>query len=80
MVMLMRKILWLGVLLAVAPFGARAEILSPDVLIKNTAQEVLVIVKQDKDIQAGSQKRVLELVDAKVLPHFNYPHDPAGCG
>lgn len=45
---------------------------APDELIKNTAQEVLAIVKQDKDIQAGSQKKVLELVDAKVLPHFNF--------
>ena len=51
---------------------AQAELQAPDALIKNTAQEVLAIVKQDKDIQAGSQKKVLELVDAKVLPHFNF--------
>ena len=65
-------ILALGVMLAGAPLGVSAEVQAPDVLIKNTAQEVLAIVKQDKDIQAGSQKRVLELVDAKVLPHFNF--------
>ena len=62
----------LGVMLASAALGVSAEVPAPDVLIKNTAQEVLAIVKQDKDIQAGSQKRVLELVDAKVLPHFNF--------
>ena len=62
----------LGMVLASAAWGASAEIPAPDVLIKNTAQEVLAIVKQDKDIQAGNQKRVLELVDAKVLPHFNF--------
>lgn len=51
---------------------AHAELQAPDALIKNTAQEVLAIVKQDKDMQAGSQKKVLEMVDAKVLPHFNF--------
>ena len=68
----MRKIFWLGVLLTSVSLGASADMTEPDVLIKNTAQEVLDIVRQDKDIQAGNQKRVLDLVDAKVLPHFNF--------
>ncbi|TAN83546.1 MAG: ABC transporter substrate-binding protein [Gallionella sp.] len=51
---------------------AQAEITAPDALISTTVQEVLTIVKQDKDIQAGNQKKILELVDAKVLPHFDF--------
>jgi len=51
---------------------AQAEVIAPDALIKTTVDEVLVIVKQDKDIQAGNQKKILELVDAKVLPHFDF--------
>ena len=51
---------------------AQAEMVAPDVLIKSTAQDVLEIVKQDKDIQAGNQKKILDLVDAKVLPHFDF--------
>ncbi len=51
---------------------AQAEATAPDELIKGTAQDVLEIVKQDKDIQAGNQKKILELVDAKVLPHFDF--------
>ena len=72
--MLMNKIVVLlfTVLSASMSLNVRAEMLGPDVLIKNTSQEVLAIVKQDKDIQAGNQKKVLELVDAKVLPHFNF--------
>lgn len=58
-------------LLCVAGF-AQAEMLAPDVLIKTTADEVVAIVKQDKDIQAGNQKKILALVDAKVLPHFDF--------
>ncbi|MDD5181109.1 MAG: ABC transporter substrate-binding protein [Gallionellaceae bacterium] len=64
----------LGLGLLVASLGARAEVPDPDVLIKNTVQDVLSIVKQDKDIQAGNQKKILELVDAKVLPHFDFEH------
>ncbi len=51
---------------------ARAGTVAPDELIKATAQDVLAIVKQDKDIQAGNQKKILDLVDAKVLPHFDF--------
>jgi phospholipid transport system substrate-binding protein len=62
----------LGMLLMGMSISTRAEIMDPDVLIKNTVRDVLVIVKQDKDIQAGDQKKLLELVDAKVLPHFDF--------
>lgn len=50
----------------------QAEVVAPDVLIRATVQDVVAIVKQDKDIQAGNQKKILELVDAKVLPHFDF--------
>lgn len=51
---------------------ARAEVLPPDALIRNTVDEVITIIKQDKDIQAGDQKKILALVDSKVLPHFDF--------
>lgn len=54
--------------------SVRAEIVAPDALIRDTAQEVVAIVKQDADIKAGNQKKILALVDAKVLPHFNFTH------
>jgi phospholipid transport system substrate-binding protein len=54
-------------------FGvAHAEVIAPDDLIKNTVHEVIGIIKQDKDIQAGDQKKINALVDAKVLPHFDF--------
>lgn len=51
---------------------AQADVVAPDALIKATVQEVITIVKQDKEIQAGNQKKILDLVDAKVLPHFDF--------
>jgi len=44
----------------------------PDVLARTTTQEVLAILKQDKDIRGGNQTKVLKLVEAKVLPNFDF--------
>lgn len=46
--------------------------MAPDALVKETSQDVLEIVKKDKDIQAGSKQKIYALVDAKVLPHFDF--------
>jgi phospholipid transport system substrate-binding protein len=52
--------------------AAGAQDLAPDVLVKNVTEEVLEIVRKDKDIQSGNTRKAIELVDAKVLPHFNF--------
>ena len=44
----------------------------PDQLVKSVTEEVLNIVRNDKDIQSGNAKKAISLVDAKVLPHFNF--------
>lgn len=44
----------------------------PDVLARNTTNEVLAILKADKDIQGGNVQKVYDLVEAKVLPHFDF--------
>ena len=53
---------------------AIADVDSPDVLIKKVSDDVLTIVRQDKDIQSGNTKKAMDLVEAKVLPHFNFQH------
>jgi phospholipid transport system substrate-binding protein len=55
----------------VIPAQASAD-MAPDLLAKNTTQEVLAIVRQDREIQAGNMRKVYDLVDAKVLPHFDF--------
>jgi phospholipid transport system substrate-binding protein len=45
---------------------------APDAMVKRVTDEVLTIVRADKDIQAGNSKKAVELVEAKVLPHFNF--------
>lgn len=51
---------------------ARTATTAPDVLVKNVTNEVIEIVSQDREIQAGNVEKVIDLVEAKVLPHFSF--------
>jgi len=51
---------------------AFADVTPPDVLVKNTATEVLDVIKKDKDIQAGDMKKIVALTEEKILPHFDF--------
>jgi len=53
---------------------AQAQELAPDALVKTITQDVVAILKQDKDIRAGDPKKVSLLVETKVVPHFNFTH------
>lgn len=46
----------------------------PDALVKSTADEVLAILKKDADIKSGDQQKAIQLIDAKVLPHFDFAY------
>lgn len=60
------------VALAVLPGSAAAQDVAPDALVKSVTADVLQIVRTDKDIQSGSTQRAVELVEQKVLPHFDF--------
>jgi phospholipid transport system substrate-binding protein len=45
---------------------------SPDVLVKRTAEDVLSVVKSDKDIQAGNQDKIFTLAEEKIVPNFDF--------
>jgi phospholipid transport system substrate-binding protein len=51
---------------------APADVQAPDVLVKNVTLEVVDIIQKDKDIQAGDRKKVIALIETKVLPNFNF--------
>ncbi|HUW38346.1 MAG TPA: ABC transporter substrate-binding protein [Rhodocyclaceae bacterium] len=69
-------LLTLFMLLQPATAGAQALApdTPPDVLIKSVTNEVLDIVRKDKDIQSGNHQKAIDLVEAKVLPHFDFTH------
>jgi len=47
---------------------------APDALVKSVTNEVLQIIRGDKDIQAGNSKKAIDLIETKVLPNFNFTH------
>ena len=51
---------------------AFAQDAAPDVLVKNVTQEVVALITKDKEIKAGSRAKLIEVIEAKVLPHFNF--------
>ncbi len=53
---------------------ATAQEMAPDVLVRTVSNDVLEIVRKDKDIQAGSTRKAVELAEVKVLPHFDFAH------
>lgn len=70
-----RYVLCLGTLMCLTGAPAHAaEMLAPDALAKSVTQEVLAAVKADKDLQSGNSQKVLRVVEAKVLPHFDFEH------
>ena len=64
--------LLVSVALVVCSSAAVAEIVTPAALVKNTANEVLEIIKNDKDIQAGDMHKINALAEDKVLLHFDF--------
>ena len=52
--------------------GAFAQDVAPDALVKGITQDVIAAIRQDKEIQGGNSRKVADLVEAKILPHFNF--------
>lgn len=69
---MMKKIIALIFATLVATTAQAQE--TPDVLIKQVTEDVLEIVRNDKDIQSGNTQKAIDLVDKKVLPHFDFLH------
>jgi len=66
------KRLFAAVLFCALLAPAFAQDLAPDALVKNVTQEVVQLITQDKDIKSGSRAKLVEVIEAKVLPHFNF--------
>jgi len=71
----MQKIVFKSALVLIlalaAPFSL-AQDAAPDVLLKEVTLEVIAIIGQDKDIQAGNPAKVAALVETRILPYFDF--------
>jgi phospholipid transport system substrate-binding protein len=57
---------------ALAFNAAHAADEAPDVLVKRISSDVLNTAKNDKAIQAGDTKKVIDLVETKILPYVDF--------
>ncbi|HEY5900029.1 MAG TPA: ABC transporter substrate-binding protein [Burkholderiales bacterium] len=63
----------LGMVLGLAfALPAPAQDIAPDQLVKTVTMEVVDLISKDKEIRSGNRAKLIELIDAKVLPHFNF--------
>ena len=70
---LLRAFLPVVVLFCLAVAGtARAQDIGPDQLVRTTVDRIVAIVKDDKAIQAGDMKRILDVAETHASPHFNF--------
>ncbi|MHB0992062.1 MAG: MlaC/ttg2D family ABC transporter substrate-binding protein [Burkholderiales bacterium] len=52
--------------------AAQADDTPPNVLVKSTTEEVTTLLKKDKSEYANDRQKLYALIDAKVLPHFDF--------
>jgi len=65
-VLLLALSMWTGV-----PARAQDQT-APDALARSVTDEVLRIIRSDKDLQAGNPRKVADLIETKVAPHFEF--------
>jgi phospholipid transport system substrate-binding protein len=51
--------------------SAQGQESTPDVLVKNVTLEVVELIAKDREIR-GNRNKLIQLIDEKVLPHFNF--------
>jgi phospholipid transport system substrate-binding protein len=53
-----------------APFARAQE--APDAIVKRVATDVIASIKADPAIQAGNEARIRDVLEAKLLPNFDF--------
>lgn len=51
---------------------AFAQEVAPDALARKSIDEVLAVIRADKELQNGNPKKLHALVEEKILPHFDF--------
>jgi len=70
--MLRSLLLLLALALGLNAPVALADDTPPDVLARTSSEEVIAILKKDKELRSGNQAKVYQLVEAKILPNFDF--------
>lgn len=68
--MIASLLLLLPLALAAPPTQAQE---GPDALVKRVAEDVLATIRADKEIQAGNQAKIKQVMEIKLVPNFDFP-------
>jgi phospholipid transport system substrate-binding protein len=44
----------------------------PDALVKRVAEDILTTIRSDKELQAGNQAKVKQIMETKLVPNFDF--------
>lgn len=71
---MMRRLLmgFLAIPILLLSLALQAQGSPAETLVKNVTEEVLAVLRQDKELQAGNRQRAMGLIDSKVAPHFDF--------
>jgi phospholipid transport system substrate-binding protein len=72
--MLSRQPILLSWLLAALAFPVHSALAqtAPDALVRSVADDVLRIVQQDKQLREGDTSKMAQLIEEKIVPHFDF--------
>ncbi|MBS0586794.1 MAG: ABC transporter substrate-binding protein [Proteobacteria bacterium] len=70
----MKKILGIVILTisSLLAFPAWSVEMAPDRLVDKTVKEVIEIIQKDEELKNGNKDKMLDLIETKILPHFNF--------
>lgn len=52
--------------------ATQAQEVRPDVLVKSVSEEVIAEIRKDKALQGGDPAKIAALIEAKIVPHFDF--------
>jgi phospholipid transport system substrate-binding protein len=59
--------------LVLAPFAVIAQAQeAPDAMVTRVSQDMIATIKSDPLIQAGNEARIREVIEVKLIPHFDF--------
>ncbi len=64
-----------GVALAIAVAALASPVHAqeaPDAMVKRVSQDMIATIKSDPLIQAGNEARIREVIEVKLIPHFDF--------
>ncbi len=65
-----KPLLLSAILLLTAPAFAADP--GPDEILRSVTDEVVTMIKRDQDLQAGDRQKAYNLVETKIVPHFDF--------